>query len=172
MVQGSRSNGASSSREYGITFELAPPIAVRPGTRFTLPVIVAVRPVGNTTGAVQQLVMNASLRNEAGTAPAAGLTGTLTSSVRSRNGNTTSGYARFSPLSIAAPGRYRIRIMLGAASAGGVTTRAYVDSGVIHVHAGAAPGQRPTPAQVTKLQGLVAENIDITAADIAAWQRA
>ncbi|GES57294.1 hypothetical protein ATEIFO6365_0001058200 [Aspergillus terreus] len=173
VIGAAGTDSASSSREYGLTFEIGPPTAVRPGVPFTLPVVVGVRPVGGGAagaGSVQQLVMHASLRNETGPAP--GLTGTLTSSVRSRIGNTTSGYARFSPLVIAAPGRYRLRVMLGAASAGGVTTRAYTDSGIIQVHAAAAPSQRPTPAQVVTLQSLIPENVDITAGDIAAWQRA
>ncbi|KAH1492697.1 hypothetical protein LV164_001636 [Aspergillus fumigatus] len=173
MVQskGGSSRG-SSSREFGITFEIEPPAAVRPGTPFTLPVIVAVRPVGNLVNpAVQHMVAHASLRSETGTAAATGLAGTLTSSVRSRNGNTTSGFAKFSPLSIAQPGRYRIRVILGAASHSGVTIKEYVDSGVIHVHAGAEAVQRPTDLQISKLQAMTAENIDITPADIAAWQR-
>lgn len=145
MVQGAtRADSGSSSREYGMTFEIAPPAAVRPGTPFTLPVIVAVRPAGSTRASpTQQLVVNISLRNEAGTTAVPGLIGTLTSSVRSRNGNTNNGYGRFSPLTITQPGRYRLRVMLGAATASGVTTREYVDSGVIHVHGGAAPSQRP-----------------------------
>ncbi|OJJ31552.1 hypothetical protein ASPWEDRAFT_54681 [Aspergillus wentii DTO 134E9] len=170
MVQGNSSATGSSSREYGITFEISPPAAVRPGVPFTIPVVVAVRPVGNPGGSVQQLVMNASLRNEAGTSAASGLAGNLTSSVRSRSGNTTSGYARFGPLTIGQPGKYRLRIMLGAASVGGVTTKDYVESGVIHVHGAAEASQRPTAAQISKLQALTAENIDISAADIAAWQ--
>ncbi|KAH8427339.1 uncharacterized protein LDX57_005052 [Aspergillus melleus] len=173
MVQASRADTGSSSREYGMTFEIAPPGASRPGTPFTLPVIVAVRPVGSTRASpTQQLVVNISLRNEAGTAAVPGLIGTLTSSVRSRNGNTNNGYGQFRPLTITQPGRYRLRVMLGAATASGVTTREYVDSGVIHVHGGASLSQRPTPSQVSKLQSLVPENIDISAADIAAWQRA
>ncbi|RHZ45349.1 uncharacterized protein CDV56_103369 [Aspergillus thermomutatus] len=174
MVQSNAGNaGGSSSREFGITFEIEPPTAVRPGTPFTLPVVVAVRPAGNPGNqAVQHMVAHASLRSETGAVAATGLTGTLTSSVRSRNGNTTSGFAKFSPLSIARPGRYRIRVILGAASHSGVTTKEYVDSGVIHVHAGAEAVQHPTPLQISKLQSLTAENIDITPADIAAWQRA
>jgi hypothetical protein len=146
MVQDKGANGGgSSSREFGSTFEIEPPTAVRPGTPFTLPVVVAVRPVGSPVNPeVQQMVAHASLRSETGAAAATGLAGTLTSSVRSRNGNTTSGFAKFSPLSIAQPGRYRIRVMLGAASHSGVTTKEYVDSGVIHVHSGAAAVQRPS----------------------------
>lgn len=146
MVQSAaRVNSGSSSREYGITFECAPPSAVRPGVPLTLPVIVAVRPVGAPRdSSVQQLVVNVSLRNESGTAACPGLTGTLTSSVRSRHGNTTTGFGKFSRLTIAQPGRYRLRVMLGAASANGVTTRDYIDSAVIEVHAGAPAAQRPS----------------------------
>ncbi|KAF7595374.1 hypothetical protein BBP40_006367 [Aspergillus hancockii] len=174
MVQGTPgAEPGSSSREYSITFECAPPAAVRPGVPFTLPVIVAVCAVGTPRdSSVQHLVVNVSLRNEAGNAPCPGLAGTLTSSVRSRLGNTTSGYGKFNRLTIAQPGRYRLRVMLGAASASGVTTRDYVDSGVIDVHAGAPAAQRPTPTQVTKLRSLIPENLDISAADIAAWQQA
>ncbi|KKK14426.1 hypothetical protein ARAM_007776, partial [Aspergillus rambellii] len=145
MVQGSAvTDGGSSSREYGITFEITPPVAVRPGVPFTLPVVVAVRPVGSTrNSSVQQLVANVSLRDETGTRPLTGLTGTVTSSVRSRSGNTTSGYARFGPLTIGAPGKYKLRVMLGAASYNGVTTREFLESAVIHVHAGAAASQNP-----------------------------
>ncbi|KAE8375350.1 hypothetical protein BDV26DRAFT_299780 [Aspergillus bertholletiae] len=174
MVQNATRTGAgSSSREYGITFECPPPLAVRPRAPFTLPVIVAVRPVGAPRdSSVQQLVVNVSLRNESGTAACPGLTGTLTSSVRSRHGNTMNGFGRFSGLAIAQPGRYRLRVMLGAASAAGVTTRDYIDSSVIEVHTGAPVSQRPTPSQVTKLQNLIPENIDLSASDIAAWQQA
>ncbi|GKZ17004.1 hypothetical protein AbraIFM66951_005733 [Aspergillus brasiliensis] len=171
MVQGNgRTDGGSSSREYGMNFEIAPPTTVPLGVPVTLPVVVGVRPVGNPRG-VQQLVAHASLRNEAGTAPASGLTGVLTSSVRSRNGNGISGYARFGPLKFTQPGRYRLRVMLGAASFNGVTTKEYVESGIIQVQAGAAT-PRPTPTQVSKLQSLIPENIDISAADIATWQSA
>ncbi|RAL13821.1 uncharacterized protein BO97DRAFT_449185 [Aspergillus homomorphus CBS 101889] len=172
MVQGNvRADAGSSSREYGITFEIAPPTTVAPGVSMSLPVIVAVRPVGMPRAPTQQLVAHISLRNEAGTAPVPGLTGIVTSSVRSSSGNTTSGYARFGPLKFTQAGRYRVRVMLGAASSHGVSTREYVDSGIITVQAGAAP-PRPTPSQVAKLHSLIPENIDITAADIAAWQGA
>ncbi|GKZ27719.1 hypothetical protein AbraCBS73388_005449 [Aspergillus brasiliensis] len=160
----------SSSREYGMNFEIAPPTTVPLGVPVTLPVIVRVRPVGNLR-AVQQLVAHASLRNEAGTAPAPGLTGLLTSSVRSRDGNGISGYARFGPLKFTQPGQYRLRVMLGSVSCNRVTTKEYVESDVIQVQAGAGT-TRPTPLQVAKLRNLIPENIDITAADIATWQSA
>lgn len=144
MVEANGASSGSSSREYGITFEIGPPDSVRPGAPFTLPVIAAVRPAGSAgNGSEQQLVANVSLRTESGT-NVTGLGGPLTSSVRSRNGNTTNGYARFSPLTIAQPGKYKLRVMLGAASRCGVTTKEYADSNVIHVHAGAAPSQRPS----------------------------
>lgn len=135
-------NPGSNGCEFSLSFEISPPQAVRPGVPFTIPVIVSVRPLSNQGSSHVQLVAHASLRNENLTA-ATGLTGTLTSSVRSRDGNTTSGYARLSPLCIAQPGRYRLRVMLGAASYNGVTTKEYVDSGVIHVHSGAPAVQRP-----------------------------
>ena len=141
MVISGRNATGSSSREYGLIFEIPPPSAVRPGTPFTLPVVVAVRPTANPSA--QQLVANVSLRTESG-ANAPGIGGTLTSSVRSRNGNMTSGYAKFSPLTITQPGRYKIRVMLGAASQCGVTTKEFVESEVIHVHGGAAATQRPS----------------------------
>lgn len=140
-------NPDNSGREYGVTFEITPPAAVRPGVPFTLPVIVAVRPSSNLTASHVQLVAHASLRNENLTV-ATGLTGALTSSVRSRNGNTTSGYATLSPLCISQPGRYRLRVMLGVASYNGVTTKEYIDSGVIHVHSGADAVQRPSKCSV------------------------
>lgn len=141
MVISGRNATGSSSHEYGLIFEIPPPSAVRPGTPFTLPVIVAVRPSGNPSA--QQLVANVSLRTESGTS-APGIGGTLTSSVRSRNGNMNSGYAKFSPLTISQPGRYKIRVMLGAASQCGVMTKEFVESGVIHVHGGAAATQKPS----------------------------
>ena len=144
MVISGRNATGSSSREYGLTFEIPPPSAVRPGTPFTLPVVVAVRPTANPSA--QQLVANVSLRTESG-ANAPGIGVTLTSSVRSRNGNMTSGYANFSRLTITQPGRYRIRVMLGAASQCGVTTKEFVESEVIHVHGGAAASQRPSMFQ-------------------------
>jgi hypothetical protein len=131
-----------SGREFSLSFEVTPPTAVRPGVPFTIPVIIAVNPIGTPAQNVQSLVASASLRDEAG-AVAAGLSGNLTASVRSRSGNPMSGYAKFSPLTISQPGKYRLRVMLSAASYGGVVTKEYVDSTVIHAHAGAA-AQRPS----------------------------
>jgi len=134
---------ASSSCEYSLTFEIEPPPSARPGKPFGIPVIVAVRPVSNqTTNPAQQFVAHASLRNENHSPATMQLTGTLTSSVCSRNGNTVPGYARFNSLCIGQSGRYRIRVMLGAASYVGVTTKEYVDSAVIHVHPSADGVQR------------------------------
>lgn len=134
----------AASREFSLTFETAPPTAVRPGVPFTIPVIVAVSPVGTPARNVQHLVVNASLRDEAGTAAATGLGGNLTASVRSRTDSAMSGYAKFSPLTISRPGKYRLRVMLSAASYNGVVTKEYADSAIIHVHAGAAAAQRPS----------------------------
>lgn len=135
----------SSSEEYEITFEIAPPTEVRPKSPFPLPVIAAVRslPRTSTVGSGQQLVAHASLRDETGSTAAPGLTGSLTSSVRSRSGNTASGYGRFDPLLITQPGRYRLRIMLGIASVDGMMTKSYVDSDIITVH-DEAGNQRPS----------------------------
>ncbi|OJJ85329.1 uncharacterized protein ASPGLDRAFT_25145 [Aspergillus glaucus CBS 516.65] len=170
MVATNGVNG-SSSHEYGMTFEITPPTAVRPGAPFTLPVIVAIRS-GNPGNGTEQLAANVSLKSESG-ATVTGLGGPLTSSVRSRNGNTTSGYAKFSPLTISQqPGRYKLRVMLGAASQNGVMAKEFIDSGVITVDGGASASQRPTAAQVSKLRSLTAENIEITDAEIAAWQQA
>ncbi|KAL4920070.1 hypothetical protein BDW62DRAFT_199160 [Aspergillus aurantiobrunneus] len=174
MVRGSSgTENGSSSREYGLAFTIEPPASIRPGVAFSLPVVVAVRPVG-TAGSepLQQLVAGASLRNETGASPVVGLTGNLSSSVRSRVGNTTSGYARFGPLTIANPGRYKLRVMLAANTFSGVTVRGVVESGVIHVHPGAAASQRPTATQISRLQALIPENLDISQADITAWQQA
>ncbi|KAF3388349.1 hypothetical protein F1880_004016 [Penicillium rolfsii] len=157
--------------EFSLTFETAPPAAVRPGLPFTVPVIVAVRPIGTPSRTVQ-LVASASLRDEAGTSAAIGLGGSLTAMVRSRTEPSMSGYAKFAGLTISRPGKYRIRVMLSTSSVNGVVTKEYVDSGVIHVHAAAPATQRPNPTTVAKLQGLIAENLDITGADIAKWQSA
>jgi len=132
-----------AAREFSLTFETTPAAAVRPNLPFTIPVIVAVRPIG-TPKNVQHLVVNASLRDEAGTSPAVGLTGSLTASVTSRAGTATSGYAKFTTLAISQPGKYRLRVMLGAATVNGVVTKEFVDSGVIHVHAAAPAAQRPS----------------------------
>ncbi|KAL2820896.1 hypothetical protein BDW59DRAFT_164449 [Aspergillus cavernicola] len=170
---GAGTETGSSSREYGLTFEIEPPASVRPGVAFTFPVIVAVRPVGAASNdPLQQLGASVLLRDETGTRSLLGLTGSTTSSVRSRNGNTTSGYARFGPLTLTNPGRYRLRVMLALNTSGGMTTRAFIDTTIIHVHAGAAASQNPTPAQVSRLQSLIPENIDISQADITAWQHA
>lgn len=134
----------AATREYSLTFETTPPTAARPGLPFTIPVIVSVRPIGTPAQNVQHLVVNASLRDETGTSAAAGLSGNLTASVRSRADTAMSGYAKFSALTISRPGKYRLRVMLGAASYNGVVTKEYVDSGVIHVHAAAPAGQRPS----------------------------
>ncbi|KAF9889233.1 hypothetical protein FE257_007546 [Aspergillus nanangensis] len=158
-----------SSRRYGMTFEVSPPRTIPPGCAFPLPVIVSIRPLGDP-GTIEQLVMHASLRYETGDSTAPGLTGPLTSSVRSRIGNTTSGYARFSPLRIAQPGRYRLRIILGGASASGVVTQGYLESEIISVQPNAQI-QRPTQLEIMKLRSLMPENIDITAGEIQGWQR-
>ena len=144
MVQATAGSTGSSSREYGIILEIGPPDAVRPGLPFTLPVVVAVRPMGSPgNGSTQQLVANVSLRTESGTC-SSGLGGNLTSSVRSRDGNTVPGYAKFSPITISQSGRYRLRVMLSSASQSGVTTKEFVDSNVIQVHGGAPATQKPS----------------------------
>lgn len=132
-----------AAREFSLAFETTPPTAARPALPFTIPVIIAVRPIGTPTNA-QHLVVNASLRDEAGTGPAVGLNGSLTASVISRAGSATSGYAKFPSLAISRPGKYRLRVMLSAASVNGVVTKEFVDSGVIHVHAAAPVAQRPS----------------------------
>lgn len=132
-----------AAREFSLSFEITPPTAAPPGRPFTMPVVIAVNPIGTPAQNVQHLVVSASLRDEAGSGAAAGLSGNLTASVRSRSDNAMSGYAKFSPLTISQPGKFRLRVMLSAASYGGVVTKEYVDSTVIHVHAGAA-AQRPS----------------------------
>lgn len=220
-----------AGHEFTLSFETTPPTATKPGSPFTIPVVIAVNPIGTPAQNVQHLVVSASLRDEAGTGPAAGLSGSLTASVRSRTDNAMSGYAKLSPLTISQPGKFRLRVMLSAASYNGVVTKEYVDSTIIHVHAGAAAAQRPSgsilflafgrfcfvagpssllfpsfltaplppwrfslqgqcsapparlfrtladtqtlaPTQVARLQRLTAENLDISTADIAAWQHA
>ena len=132
-----------AGREFTLSFEITPPAAVQPGFPFTVPVVIAVNPIGTPAQNVQHLVVNASLRDEAGTGAATGLSGSLTASVRSRTDNAMSGYAKLSPLTISQPGKFRLRVMLSAASYNGVVTKEYVDSTIIHVHAGAA-AQRPS----------------------------
>ncbi|GLI78416.1 hypothetical protein PoHVEF18_006731 [Penicillium ochrochloron] len=161
----------AAPREFSLTFEATPPAAVRPGLPFTVPVIVAVRPIGTPSRTVQ-LVASASLRDEAGTSAAIGLGGSLTAMVRSRTEPSMSGYAKFAGLTISRPGKYRIRVMLSTSSVNGVMTKECADSGVVHVHAAAPAAQRPTPTTVAKLQELTAENLDISVADIAKWQSA
>ncbi|KAL4933288.1 uncharacterized protein BDV17DRAFT_286962 [Aspergillus undulatus] len=172
VLQNSGSAVASSSREYSISFALQPPTSVGPGVAFTLPVIVTVRPVGAANSDLQQLGASASLRDETGASSTVRLAGTTSSSVRSRAGNGPSGYARFDRLTIASPGKYKLRITLVANTFGGVKVKEFVESAVIQVHSGAAASQRPTPTQIAKLQSLIPENIDISQADITAWQRA
>lgn len=227
----------SASREFSLTLELGPPSTVRPGSPFTLPVIVAVRPLGAPSRNTH-LVVNVSLRDESSSTAVTGLSGNLTASVRSRGDSFMGGYAKFSPLTITRPGKYRLRVMLSSASVNGVFTKEIVDSGVIHVHAAGSAAQRPcgslppslpcllgffffflplafnkphgapfpfpgpvsssgglrpeegalgpplyfiglladlgnlAPTQLVTLQRLVTENLDISATDIAAWQRA
>jgi hypothetical protein len=132
-----------AGREFTLSFEITPPTAAQPGSPFTVPVVIAVNPIGTPAQNVQHLVVNASLRDEAGTGAAIGLSGNLTASVRSRTDNAMSGYAKLSPLTISQPGKFRLRVMLSAASYNGVVTKEYVDSTIIHVHAGAA-AQRPS----------------------------
>lgn len=142
MVQ--RNTGTrNSSREYRISFETAPPAIAHPGVPFNIPVVIAVWPLRHP-GNIQQLVMNASLRNDTGTSITSNLAGALTSSVLTRHGNTKSGYASFSPLIIKQPGRYRLRIMLAVVSYENIITKEYIESGVIHAHAGVAATQRPS----------------------------
>lgn len=134
----------TTPREFSLTFEIPPPTSTRPAKPFTMPVVVSVRPIGTPAKNVQHLVVNASLRDETGTKTAVGLSGSLTASVCSRTNTLISGYAKFSSLVISQPGRYRLRVMLSAASYNGVVTKEYVDSEVIHVHAAAPAAQRPS----------------------------
>ena len=142
MIQRNTST-VNSSCQYQISFKTAPPAAAHQGIPFNIPVAVIVWPLGYP-GKVQKLVVNASLRSETGTSATSALTGALTSSVLTWYGNTKSGYASFSPLTIKHPGRYRLRIMLAVASYDDITTEEYIESGVIHVHAGVAAAQRPS----------------------------
>lgn len=132
-----------AGREFTLSFETTPPTAAQPGSPFTIPVVIAVNPIGTPAQNVQHLVVSASLRDESGAGAAVGLSGNLTASVRSRTDNAMSGYAKLSPLTISQPGKFRLRVMLSAASYNGVVTKEYVDSTIIHVHAGAA-AQRPS----------------------------
>lgn len=132
----------AAPREFNLTFELGPPAAVRPGLPFTLPIVVAVRPIGAPSSNTH-LVVNASLRDETGATAATGLSGNLTASVRSRGDSAVGGYAKFSPITILRPGKYRLRVMLSCSSVNGVFTKEMVDSSVIHVHAAGAAAQRP-----------------------------
>lgn len=151
MALNALSAGNSSQNEYTLTYVIEPPTAVRPGVAFTIPVIVTVRPVGATgSDPLQQLGVSASLRDESGANPAAGLSGSTPSSVRSRMGNTTSGYANVGRLKITNPGKYRLRVTLVANAASGVTKKGVVDSGVIHVNPGAAASQRPSMSYLLK----------------------
>ena len=132
-----------ASRDFSLSFEIAPPSSVRPGQPFTIPVIVSVRPIGTPSRSVQALAVNASLRDEAGATQVTGLSGSQTTSV-------IGGYAKFSNLSISRPGKYRLRVMLGAHSIGGVVTGGYVDSGVITVASAAPAAQRPSGSPISK----------------------
>ncbi|KAJ5923532.1 hypothetical protein N7454_008777 [Penicillium verhagenii] len=114
-----------AAREFSLSFEAAPPASVRPSQPINL--AVSVRPVGTPSPSVHALVLNASLRNEASTSAAAGLTGNLTTSIA------TSGSARFTSLAISTPGKYRLRVMLATASPNGIVTKEFVDSGIITV---------------------------------------
>ncbi|KAL6235346.1 hypothetical protein BDW75DRAFT_144078 [Aspergillus navahoensis] len=157
---------------YSLTFMIEPPTSVRPGVPFSIPVIVAVRPLGNASSdPLQQLGARAVLWDESGTSSSVDLTGNTSTSVRSRTGNSTSGYAAFNRLTIKSPGRYKLRVVLVLHTASGVSVQGSVDSGTIHVNSGAAASQPPTPAQISRLQALIPENIGISQADIAAWQQ-
>lgn len=136
--------------EFSLSFAITPPTTARPGVPFTIPVIIGVNPIGTPAQNVQHLVVNASLRDEAGTGAATGLSGDLTASVRSRSDNAMSGYAQLGKLSILRPGKFRLRVMLSVASYSGVVTKQYVDSTVIDVNAGAA-AQRPSGSPFSDL---------------------
>ncbi|PKX89214.1 uncharacterized protein P174DRAFT_515929 [Aspergillus novofumigatus IBT 16806] len=60
--------------------------------------------------------------------------------------------AKFSPLSIAQPGRYRTRVISVLPHAAKSPQRSMSTPGGIHVHAGAEAVQRPTPLRISKLQ--------------------
>ncbi|KAL5001333.1 hypothetical protein BDV10DRAFT_160470 [Aspergillus recurvatus] len=157
---------------YSLAFTIEPPTSARPGVPFSIPVIVAVRSVGSASSdPLQQLGARAVLRDESGTSSSVDLTGNTSTSVRSRTGNSTSGYAAFNRLIIKSPGKYKLRVMLVLNTASGVSVQGFIDSGIIHVNLGAAASQPPTRAQILRLQALVPENIGISQADIAAWQQ-
>ncbi|KAL4736944.1 hypothetical protein BDV11DRAFT_164242 [Aspergillus similis] len=157
---------------HSLTFVIEPPTSAIPGAPFSIPVVVAVRSVANASSdPLQQLGARVVLWDESGTSSPVDLTGSTSTSVRSRTGNSTSGYAVFNLLTVERPGRYKLRVMLVLNTAGGVSVQGSIDSGPIHVHSGAAASQPPTPAQISKLQALIPENIGISQADIAAWQQ-
>ncbi|KAL4955215.1 hypothetical protein BDW69DRAFT_124251 [Aspergillus filifer] len=173
VLRNSGSGAASSSKEYALTFAINPPASVRPGIAFSLPIVVAVRPTGTASNdSIQQLGASASIRDETGASTTVRLSGNTATSVRSRAGNGTTGYARFDRLIIASQGKYRLRITLMLNTPNGVTVKESVESPLIQVHSGAPATQRPTPAQTAKLQSLIPENINISQADVVAWQQA
>lgn len=130
---------------YSLSFTIEPPTSAVPGVPFSIPVIVAVRSVGNANSdPLQQLGARAVLWDESGTSSTVDLTGNTSTSVRSRTGNSTSGYAVFNRLTVKSPGRYKLRVMLVLNTASGVSVQGSIDSGIIHVHSGAAASQPPS----------------------------
>ncbi|KAK2756716.1 hypothetical protein FQN54_005162 [Arachnomyces sp. PD_36] len=162
--------------EFTLQFRITPPASVQPGVKFTLPVIVATRPAAgrhpldNDPG--QQLMLYASLRDESGRNPAGAgtLTGELSDGVHSHENHTAKGYSKFNNLAIHRPGRFRLRIYLGASAPSGLVNKAYTDSHVIRVDPSAEMVQRPSSAQLSTLRELMAQNLRISEGDLSSWR--
>lgn len=179
--------------EFSLQFRISPPTSVRPGAKFTLPVIMSTRPAAgrhppeNDSG--QQLMLYASLRDESGRSPAVAgtLTGELSDGVHSREGYTGKGFSKFDNLAINRPGRFRLRIYLGANAPSGLVNKAYADSHVIRVDPSAEMVQRPSksfdtalaqmivtletgPAQLSTLRELTTQNLRISEGDLSSWR--
>ncbi|KAL3463911.1 hypothetical protein BJX64DRAFT_255850 [Aspergillus heterothallicus] len=168
-MDGSGLTNGYSGQAYSLAIDIDPPSSVRPGVAFTLPVVLAVRP--GQAASNHTLVAYVSLLDETGTSSSTRISGPLTLNVRSQAGNSASAYASFRSLTIASPGRYRLRITLAVSTYSETRTVRSVNSRVIDVQAGAPLSQRPTAVQISRLQRLVPENIGISLGDIATWQQ-
>lgn len=143
----------TSNLDFTLQFKISPPAAVRPGAKFTLPAIITTRPAPGRHpldyDLAQQLLLYASLRDEYGrdAATTGALTGELSDGVHSRDDDAIMGYSKFDSLAIHKSGRFRIRVCLAVAGAGGqpgLVKKAYIDSHVIRVDPSAEAVQKPS----------------------------
>lgn len=154
----------SSQGQFTIVFEKQPPGQVRPGAKFTMPVVVKVEPTGpQEPNPNLGLSLNVLLKNEDGSDAAGGiLSGQRVDSIYSEDGDTLRGRVAFSDLRISQAGRYRFCVVLNISDLeNGVTEAQQITEDVVIDVNETAP-ENQVPSKILQRQKSLFICIDTT----------